>query len=223
MSAATETKTAPDLELFVDGFYISPYALSAFVALTEKQLPFSMTEVHLDAGDQRRPEYVAHSLTGRVPMLRDGDFYLAESQAIGEYLAETYPFPDHPRLFPADLKQRALSRQLMAWIRSDLMPIREERATHTMFYERATAPLSPAGIAARDRVVAVAERLVGDGRKTLFDAWCLADSDFGFFLMRLVLNGDAVPAAVRAYAEAQWQRPSMRAFCERPRAPFRPY
>ena len=32
----------------------------------------------------------------------------------------------------------------MAWVRSDLMPIREERSTTTMFYERATKPLSPA-------------------------------------------------------------------------------
>ena len=111
----------------------------------------------------------------------------------------------------------------MAWIRSDLMPIREERGTQTMFCPTETKPLSAAGEAARQRVVAVADELVGDGRKTLFDQWCLADADFGFFLMRLVLHRDPMPDAVRAYAEAQWQRPSMRAFCDRPREPFRPY
>lgn len=212
-----------ELELFVDGFWSSPYALSAFVALTEKQLPFTSTEVRLHAGDQREPAFVSRSLTGRVPVLRHDDYYLSESQAIGEYLAETFPYPNHPRIFPADFKERGRARQLMAWIRSDLMPIRDERATHTMFYARATAPLSTAGQAAAARVLRVAEQLVGDGRKTLFENWCLADADFGFFLMRLVLNGDPVPDGVRAYAEAQWQRPSVRAFCERPRAPYQPY
>ncbi len=212
-----------ELELFVDGFWISPYALSAFVALTEKQLPFVATEVRLDAGDQRVPAFVASSLTGRVPVLRHDDFCLSESQAIGEYLAETFPYPNHPRLFPADFKERGRARQLMAWIRSDLMPIREERATHTMFYARATAPLSTAGQAAATRLLRVAEQLVGDGRKTLFENWCLADADLGFFLMRLVLNGDPVPEGVRAYAEAQWLRPSVRAFCEHTRGPYQPY
>ncbi len=112
---------------------------------------------------------------------------------------------------------------LMAWIRSDLMPIRVERSTATMFYERSTKPLSEAGRTAAERVLRVAETLVGDGRKTLFKDWCLADTDFGFFLMRLVLNGDPVPAKVRAYAESQWARPSVRKWVDRKRAPYVAY
>lgn len=211
------------LRLDVDTFWISPYALSAYVALVEKGLTFTTHEVHLETGEQRSAQYRATSLTGRVPVLHHGSFALSESQAIGEYLAETFPAPDYPRLFPADLKQRGRARQLMAWIRSDLMPVREERSTTTMFYERANKPLSDAGRAAATRVLTVAETLVGDGRKTLFDSWCLADTDFGFFLMRLVLNGDDVPAKVRAYAEAQWQRPSVQKWVDRKRAAYVPY
>jgi glutathione S-transferase len=209
------------LSLYVDGFFISPYAISAFVALEEKRLPYTLVPVHLDRGEQRAADFVARSLTGRVPMLVHGEYCLSESQAIGEYLAETFPFPDHPRIFPADLRQRSRARQLMAWIRSDLMPIREERGTNTMFYERANRPLSPAGEAAKARVVAVAEKVI-DG-PTLFGDWCIADSDFGFFLMRLVLNGDSLPAKVRAYAEAQWARPSMQKWIDRPREAYVPY
>ncbi len=211
------------LRLDIDAFWISPYALSAFVALSEKGLDFTTHEVHLETREQRREAFQSASLTGRVPVLHHGAFALSESQAIGEYLAETFPAPDYPRLFPADLKERGRARQLMAWIRSDLMPIREERPTHTMFYERTSAPLSEAGRAAAERTLRVAEQLVGDGRKTLFDAWCLADADFGFFLMRLVLNGDPVPSKVRAYAEAQWHRPSLQKWIDRPRAPYVPY
>ena len=43
-----------------------------------------------------------------------------------------FPAPTHPPLLPALPQPRARARQLLAWIRSDLMPIREERATHTM-------------------------------------------------------------------------------------------
>ena len=38
-------------------------------------------------------------------------------------------------MLPAAPRDRARARQIMAWIRSDLMPIREERATHTFFYK----------------------------------------------------------------------------------------
>ena len=34
-------------------------------------------------------------------------------------------------------------------------------------------------------------------------------------LMRLVKNGDAVPDPIRAYAEAQWARPSVRVYIDR--------
>ena len=86
----------------------------------------------------RAPGYADRSLTARVPMLRHGDFYLSESSAIVEYLEDA--FPGTPRLLPADVRQRARARQLMAWVRSDLMPIREERSTHTLFYEPAKSP-----------------------------------------------------------------------------------
>jgi len=211
------------LTLHVDGLYLSPYALSAFVALEEKQLPYTLVTVQLDRGEQREPGFAQRSLTGRVPMLVHGDYALTESQAIGEYLAETFPHPGHPRLFPADLRERGRARQLMAWIRSDLGPIREERSTHTMFYARAGRPLSEAGEAARARVVAAADALLTGDRPTLFASWCLADTDFGFFLMRLVLNGDPVPAKVRAYAEAQWQRPSVQKWMALPRPAHAPW
>ena len=42
-------------------------------------------------------------------------------------------------------------------------------------------------------------------------------------LMRLVGNGDDVPAKLRDFVAAQWQRPSVRAWVERERAPYVPY
>ncbi|HSS38846.1 MAG TPA: glutathione S-transferase N-terminal domain-containing protein, partial [Polyangia bacterium] len=66
----------------------SPYVLSCFVALREKQVPFELRTLSLQKGEQHRPSFVALSLTARVPALVDGDLTLSESSAIVEYLDE---------------------------------------------------------------------------------------------------------------------------------------
>ena len=209
------------LTLYVDGFWISPYALSAFVALEEKGLPYTAKEVRLNKKEHHLGEYQAH--TGRVPALQHGDYWLAESSAIGEYLAETFPFPKYPRLFPEDLRQRGICREIQAWVRSDLMPIRAERSTHTVWYAHTNKPLSDAAKVAVDRLYQVADRLIPEGKTTLFGAWCLADTDLAMMLQRLNLNGDPMPQKLRAYAEAQWARPSVAKWNDRGRAPYEAY
>ena len=85
--------------LYVDSLFTSPYALSAFVALSEKGLPFSLKTVDLEAGQQRDAAYMERALTARVPALVEGDFALTESSAITEYLDETFPAPEYIALF----------------------------------------------------------------------------------------------------------------------------
>jgi len=210
------------LTLSVDSFWISPYAFSCYVALKEKGLPFEVRAVSLPDKDHHRPEYQQKSLTGRVPMLQHGDFTLSESSAIVEYLDDA--FPGTPRALPTSVRDRSRARQIMAWVRSDLMPIREERATTTMFYERATKPLSPAAQDAARRLMAFAQGVVPEGRTSLFGAaWSAADTDLAFMLQRLNLNGFELPPAVRRFTEAQWQRRSVQEWVKRERLPYRPY
>lgn len=212
-----------ELTLYIDGFWISPYALSAYVALKEKGLPFEVKEVPLDKKEHHRPEYRDSSLTGRVPALRHGDYWLSESSAIAEYLAETFPSPKYPRIYPENLQERGRARQIQAWLRSDLMPIREERPTWSIFYERAKTPLSPKCEEAAERLLRLANHLIREGKTTLFDAWCLADTDLALMIQRLNVNGYPLPAKVKAYAEAQWQRPSVKEWVDHPRRPYVAY
>jgi glutathione S-transferase len=207
------------LVLHVDSFWISPYAMSAFVALEEKRLPYRVHEVSLPDGQQR--SYGAR--TGRVPALQHGDYWLAESQAIAEYLAEVFPFPQHPRLFPADLKQRGICREVMAWLRSDLMPIRQERPTNSLWYERTQAPLSVDAQRAVERLISACDRLIDEGRTTLCAEWCIADADLALMLQRLHLNGDPLPKKLAAYAEANWARPSLQKWHAHRRPAYVPY
>ena len=215
------TDASKTLTLFADTFWISPYVFSCFIALREKGLDFSVEPVALQSKEQHAPAYRDRTITGRVPALRHGDFWLAESQAIVEYLDDA--FPETPRALPHDLEARARARQILAWLRSDLMPIREERSTTTMFYERATIPLSVAGNAAAARLLHVADLLVPAGSGSLFGAWSQADSDLAFMLQRLLLNGHDVPAKIRAYVEREWQRPSVQEFVTRERVAYVPY
>src|SRR5262245_6273748 len=108
------------LVLHVDSFFISPYVCAAFVALTEKGLPFETREVKLHEREQKTASFVAASVTARVPVLEHGSLRLSESSAIVEYLDEAFPPPRHPAMLPADRRERARARQIMAWIRSDL-------------------------------------------------------------------------------------------------------
>lgn len=204
------------LVLYGNEMWTSPYVLSCFVVLREKGLPFAMREVGLDHGGQHEADYVAVSLTSRVPALVDGDLSLSESSAIIEYLDEKFPAPTYPRALPADLRERARARQVMAWLRSDLGALRQERSAEYVFFahERLAtlSPLTSAGKRAAEKVVSVADRLLPSSGGGLFGAWCIADTDLAMMLWRLARTGYAMPVKVRAFADAEWERPAVREF-----------
>jgi glutathione S-transferase len=206
---------AEPIVLYVDSHWDSPYVFSVFVALREKQLPFEARPLDLDRGDQQAPEYRTKSLTARVPSIEHAGFALSESLAIIEYLEESFPAPGHPALLPAGPRERARARQVLGWLRSDLLPLRDVRPTTTMFGARATAPLSARAQASADKLIRVAEALIPTGEGELFGRFGSADGDLAFMLHRLILNGDPVPERVVRYATRQWQRASLQAFVER--------
>jgi glutathione S-transferase len=194
------------LRLYVDAQFTSPYAMSVFVALREKGIEFELSPLDLDAFENQAEDYASLSLTQRVPTLVHGDFALSESSAITEYLEDV--FPQTP-VYPQELRQRAKARQIQAWLRSDLLPIRQERSTLVVFYGLKSAPLSPAAESATRKLIDAAQALLADGREYLFGQWSIADVDLALMLNRLILNGDAVPSALGEYAQRQWQRPTV--------------
>jgi glutathione S-transferase len=206
--------------LYVDHHWESPYAMSAFVALEEKGLAFEAKELALEKREHEQADYRA--VTSRIPCLVDGDFWLAESSAIAEYLEEAYPPPEAPRIFPVSIKERAVCREIQAWVRSDFMPLRQERPTTSIFFpeQRKKEVLSAPAKRSAERLIRAAERLIPAGATTLFGSFSIADTDLGVMLMRLHANGDSLPARLAAYAEAQWSRPSVKKWVERTRPPF---
>ena len=200
------------LKLYLGADYVSAFAMSAFVALKEKQLSFELVTLDLKARENYLENYRDLSLTCKIPVLVHEGFALSESSAIAEYLEELVP--DSKRIYPQDIKQRARARQLQAWLRSDLLVVRRERPFDLVYFGKKDAPLSDEGRAAVDRLFFVANRLLEEGAEHLFGDWSIADTDLAIMLNRLVANGDPVPARLAAYVQRQWDRDSVRAWMD---------
>ncbi len=199
------------LVLHGDRGWVSPWVFHALVALEEKRLPYALELWPLPLPAEVRARLRALNGLGRVPVLEHGDVAIGESLAISEYLAETFPTPDHPRIFPADLGERARARQTMSFLRTNLFALREQRPTSTVFGAPTDRPLAAEAQAQADELLAAASHALGE-RATIGAAWSIADADLGLALMRLVKNGDPVPARLHDYALAQWARPSVQVY-----------
>jgi glutathione S-transferase len=84
-----------------------PYCARVRIVLAEKGIEYETVEVDLDD----RPAWIYEkNPLGRVPVIEEDTFLLAESAVIDEYLEERYP---EPALWPADPGERALGRMLV--------------------------------------------------------------------------------------------------------------
>ena len=75
------------------------------IAYEHAELPAGVTSL-------RDPAYLALNPNGLIPVIRDGDFVLWESNAICRYLAQKHGRAD---LLPAEAARRALVEQWMDW------------------------------------------------------------------------------------------------------------
>jgi glutathione S-transferase len=208
------------MRLYVDANYASPYALVAFVSLLEKGLTFDIESVDLAAGANHAPGFASTSITRRVPTLVHNDFALSESSAICEYLDERFA---GTRLYPTDLRDRARARQVQAWLRSDLMPIREERPTFVVFRGATRPALSTSAREAAEKLFTAALTLLEGRTNNLFGDWSIADVDLAMMLQRLIVLGDPVPQRLIDYAALQWHRPTVQQWIHRARPPLIEY
>ncbi|BCX66251.1 glutathione transferase [Pseudomonas izuensis] len=212
VSARERSMESTKLQLYVGADFVSAFAMSAFVALKEKQLSFELVTVDLKTRENYKATYHDLSLTNKIPTLVHEGFALSESSAIAEYLDELSP--GSKKLLPHDIRQRARARQLQAWLRSDLLVVRKERPFDLVYFGKKDNPLSDEARAAVDRLFFVADRLLQEGAEHLFGDWSIADTDLAIMLNRLVANGDPVPSRLVAYVHRQWDRDSVRAWMD---------
>lgn len=211
---------AAPLTLYLEGYFTNVWDASCLVALTEKRLEFTTARALLRDGQGVPPGLRDQAAIGRIPALQHGDVWLTESLAIVEYLEDVFPPPDHPRILPAEPRARARARQVMAWLRSDLRALRDERPWQLVVYP--STPLQPMSRAASreaDELVALVDWL--DGRGELAE-WNVSHADLAFAMMRLAHAGHAISPAARRLLDRNLERPSVRGYVEHARPPYPP-
>ena len=109
----------------------SPYAWRVWLALEHKAIAHDFRLMSFDAGDLRKPEFLALNPRHRVPVLVDDGFALSESAAILEYIDERWPA--EPRLFDVDIQRRALQRRMVREADGDVADLLEKLAEAILF------------------------------------------------------------------------------------------
>jgi glutathione S-transferase len=207
------------ITLFVDAFFCTPFDFRVWVALHEKGLDFTSSRVMVTPGEGLSVQYKRNSLTARVPGLAHGDFWVAESVAIVEYLEEAFPPPIWPRLHPDDLRLRARARQLSAFLLAELDVLIAERPSWMVFYPSSPAPLSPRARASAEEMLGVATQFAADGALA---TWSLACADLTFALLRLSRTGEVLAPELQGLVDENLERPSVKSYMEHTRPPNPP-
>lgn len=101
----------PSAPIRLFGFPLSGHAHRVRLFLELLQLPYEEHTVDLARGEQKRPEFLARNVFGRVPVIEDGAVTLADSNAILVYLALTYD--DSRQWLPAE---PVLQAQVQRWL-----------------------------------------------------------------------------------------------------------
>ena len=119
------------MSLTVYGAPLSPFVRKVRLCLAEKDLEYTL-EIILPFGQP--VWYRQLSPLGRIPALKDGDFSLADSSVICQYLEDNYP--ERNPLLGRNAEQRARVRWLEKYSDYELAPL----CTFSVFRNRALKP-----------------------------------------------------------------------------------
>jgi glutathione S-transferase len=188
----------------------SSWSLRPWLALKQAGAEFDEIAIAL-----RRPEtpalIKAHSPTGRVPVLRDGDVTIWESLAICEYVAELFP---QAGLWPDDRAARGVCRAVATEMHGGFADLRSEMP---MDYRARIAGRTPSAGARADieRVTLLwreARARFGAGGPFLFGRFSVADCMYAPVVTRFQTYGVALDPTAAAYRDAVLALPAMKAW-----------
>jgi glutathione S-transferase len=111
-----------NLTLIIGNKNYSSWSLRPWLYLKHHGIAFDEIRIPLYLEDSKA-KILAHSPSGKVPALRDGDTVVWDSLAILEYLAERFP---ETRGWPEDMAARAKARALSAEMHAGFQALRSE-------------------------------------------------------------------------------------------------
>ncbi len=172
------------MELVIGTRAWSSWSLRPWLALKRIGAPFTETLIPLRQSELSTGAIAAHSPSGWVPVLKDGELTIWDSLAICEYLAERFP---EAKLWPQDTVARAVGRSAAAEMHSGFRGVRMEMS---MALEAGLIPTPELSDDARKDV----RRIVGlwNGLLTRFggpwllgEGWSIADACYAPVASRL--------------------------------------
>ncbi|BBE71484.1 glutathione S-transferase family protein [Oharaeibacter diazotrophicus] len=195
------------MKLVIGNKNYSSWSLRGWLAAKAAGLPFEEVLIDLD-GPGTAAEIGAHSPSGRVPALIDGDVVVWDSLAIGEYLAEKAPAAG---LWPADAGARAFARSIVAEMHAGFGALRNHMP---MNIRRPPAPRPPDDAVAADvaRIAAIwreARGRFGTGGPYLFGRFTLADCAYAPVASRFATYSVPLDDVCAAYVESVLSHPAM--------------
>jgi glutathione S-transferase len=163
-------------------------------ALEELGLEYERHNVAGSYGGTNTPEFRAMNPMGLVPVIRDGDVTMFESNAIVRYLAARY---GDGSLRPNAPKALGLAEQWMDWTQINLGP-----HAMTLFIQSVRTPAEKQNRAAMENAVTQLHRLLPIADSALADMAYMAGGDLSF--------GD-IPLGVFVWRLAcfDWNRPTL--------------
>uniref|UniRef100_A0A1B6EMQ5 GST N-terminal domain-containing protein n=1 Tax=Cuerna arida TaxID=1464854 RepID=A0A1B6EMQ5_9HEMI len=90
-----------------------PPSLAVMMALKHFQIDYKLVEVDFPKGEHLEEEYEKMNPQKEIPTLDDNGFFLSESTAILQYLADEYK-KDDP-IYPNEAKKRAVVNHRLAF------------------------------------------------------------------------------------------------------------
>ena len=196
-----------NLTLVIGSKRFSSWSLRPWLALSQAGLGFDEVVIRLRQPDSKA-KILAHSPSGKVPLLKDGDLMVWDSLAICEYAAElACAVP----LWPENRGPRAVARAISAEMHSGFPDLR----TQLPMDAGASLPLpalSPETLADIRRIQAIwtdCRSRFGAGGPFLFGGWSIADAMYAPVATRFATYGVALDEVCRAYVEAALALPAM--------------
>ncbi len=201
------------LTLFIGNKAYSSWSLRPWLLMRALDIPFAeeVTPLYVEGS---REKMLHEAPTGKVPVLRDGDFAIWDSLAIVEYLAEKFP---QNGVWPEDAQARARARSLCAEMHSGFQALRSACPTNFRRDRRET-PLeleagASADLARIEAIFTETPAQFSDGKNPfLFGEFCAADAYFAPIVCRLDVYALPISPPARAYCDAVLALPAYHAW-----------
>lgn len=194
------------LQLVIGDKNYSSWSLRAALALELSGEPYSEVLVRLYQADSRS-RLLAHSPTGKVPVLLTEQGPVWDSLAIAEYLAERFP---EAHLWPRGEYARALARSICAEMHSGFSALRSHLPMD-LARDQALEEVPEAAQADIDRICAIwadCRARFGEDGHYLFGHASIADAFYAPVAARLRSYRVALPPVAAAYVDSLYQWPA---------------